>query len=76
MPECRCHEKKYDIYINDMCISDMTSTLMTSAFLRIDINIDDMCISDMTSTFIIKLVFQLALLYNVDVMWNTLMLSM
>jgi hypothetical protein len=36
-----------------MCISDMTSTLMTSAFLRIDINIDDMCISDMTSTFMI-----------------------
>jgi hypothetical protein len=48
MPECRCHEKN-----TLMSSMYMTSTLITSAFLRIDINIDDMCISDMTSTFMI-----------------------
>jgi hypothetical protein len=36
------------INIYDMCISDMTSTFMTSLFFRHDFYIYDMCISDMT----------------------------
>ena len=50
------------------CFSDMTSTLMTSAFLRLDINIYDMCISDMTSTLMTSVFLrQVIYIYNISV---------
>jgi hypothetical protein len=37
----------HDIYIYDMCISDMTSALIIWVFLQHDMHIDDVCILEM-----------------------------
>ena len=59
---------RHDIYIYDMCISNMTSTFMTAAFLRLDINIYDMCISDMISTLMTSVFWrQVIYIYNISV---------